>query len=120
MADLRERFPNVPQEYVELVSEGTEIQLQDATGRYFRIWGPSGCIEMDEAYGISQRIPNAISIGDDGGGQVIFYHHGSHGFGVYCVGYGNLDADDAIWIAPTLIDVLSRATGITSLGSSSD
>ncbi|MBX9624137.1 MAG: SMI1/KNR4 family protein [Gemmataceae bacterium] len=69
---------------------------------------------MDEGYMIRHRIPGAIPIGDDGGGQVIFYAQGRDGFGLYHVGYGNLDIQDAKYIAPSLSDFLSRNKGIDS------
>jgi hypothetical protein len=114
VALLQEYFGAVPTDYLDVVSEATEIELQHACGQYIRIWGPTGCIEMDEGYGIRQRIPGAVPIGDDGGGQVIFYQKGKQGFGLYHVGYGNLDGGDAIWIAPTLTDFLTKCVGIES------
>ncbi len=105
-------FGCVPQEYIDLAREATEIEVQHQNGQYVRIWGPLGCIEMDEGYGIRRRIPDAIPIGDDGGGHILFYANGSRGDGLYHVGYGNLDQDDAIWISNTLDDLLSNAKGI--------
>ncbi len=107
-------FGSVPKEYVDLVFEATEIELQHRNGQYVRIWGPVACVEMDEGYGIRNRIPGATPIGDDGGCRVIFYANGKQGHGLYCVGYGNLDLDDAIWIAPSLVDLLGNATGVDS------
>lgn len=111
---LQKYFGAIPTDYLQLVSEATEIELHHANGQYLRIWGPIGCIEMDEGYGIRQRIPGAVPIGDDGGGQVIFYQRGKQGFGLYHVGYGNLDGDDAIWMAPTLTIFLTKCVGIES------
>jgi hypothetical protein len=112
VAELKGRFPSVPDEFVKLVEEATEIELQHENGQYVRIWGPSGCIEMDEGYDISKRIAGAIPIGDDGGGRVIFYMSGKEGFGLYHVGYGDLDAEDAIFTAPGLSALLEQAVGI--------
>lgn len=89
--------------------------MKHSNGQYIRIWGPAGCIEMDEGYGIRRRIPGAFPVGDDGGGHVIFYQNGKDGFGLYHVGYGNLVGDDAIWIAPTLADLLTKGKGIERL-----
>lgn len=111
---LTNHFGGTPKEYVDFVLDATEIELQHQNGQYVRIWGPSGCVEMDEGYGIRQRIPGAFPIGDDGGGHVIFYATGKRGSGLYHVGYSNLDVDDAIWIAPTLADLIGKATGIDS------
>src|SRR5690606_8385509 len=107
--DLTDYFGIVPQEYVDLICEATEIEMQHLEGQYVRIWGPLGCIEMDEGYGIRQRMPDALPIGDDGGGHVIFYSDGKHGHGLYHVGYGNLDRGDAVWIAPSLYAFLVKA-----------
>ncbi|MEZ6142963.1 MAG: hypothetical protein R3B84_20555 [Zavarzinella sp.] len=41
-----------------------------------------------------------------------FRQEGKHGHGLYHVGYGNLDLDDAIWIAPDLHSFLVNAEGI--------
>lgn len=111
---LRQHFGNVPADYLEIVSEATEIELQHEQGQYVRIWGPIGCVEMDEGYGIRSRIPDAFPIGDDGGGHVIFYADCSKGFGLYHVGYGDLDREDAVWIAPSLREFLTNGIGIES------
>jgi hypothetical protein len=83
-------------------------------GQYIRIWSPNGSIDVDEGYRIRRRIADEVPIGDDGGGQVIFYTTGSSGFGLYHVGYGDLDREDAIWIAPSLREFLTNGTGIQS------
>lgn len=112
LASLEKHFGSVPQEYVDLVLAATQIELAHSSGQYIRIWAPATCIEMDDGYGIRKRLPGAIPIGDDGGGQVIFYRDGKHGFGLYHVGYGNLDPDDEVWIAPSLTALLTQAIGI--------
>lgn len=114
VSQLKGRYPSVPDEYVTLVGEATEIELQHQNGQYLRIWGPDGCVEMDNGYDISKRIAGAIPIGDDGGGKVIFYMNGKMGFGLYHVGYGDLDAEDAIFAAPSLSALLEQAVGIAS------
>ena len=114
IAELKVRFASLPEEYVRLIEEATEIELQHENGQYVRIWGPRGCIEMDEGYEISKRINSAIPIGDDGGGQVIFYMKGKRRDGLYHVGYGNLDADDAVFTAPSLVELLQHAVGMNS------
>lgn len=115
MAALLDYFAVVPRDYVELALEATEIEIWHESERYFRIWGPSGCIDMDEGYAIRRRIPDAFPLGDDGGGRILFYASGAGGSGLYCVGYGNLDLNDAIWIAPTLTALLTSASGIELL-----
>jgi hypothetical protein len=43
---------------------------------------------------------------------VIFYMNGESGFGLYHAGYGDLDADDAVFIASSLSDLLEHASGV--------
>ncbi len=105
-------FGSLPQEFIQFTHEATEVEILHKNGQYLRIWGPADCIDMDEGYGIRKHIPNAIPIGDDGGGHVIFYAKGDQGDGLYHVGYGDLDITDAIWIAATLDDLLKDAKGI--------
>jgi hypothetical protein len=108
-------FGHIPSDYRTLVEEVTELELQHHNGQYIRIWGPLGSKEMDQGYGIRDRIPDAFPIGDDGGGSVIFYHQGARGPGLYHVGYGNLDSEDATWIARDLSSLLGECSGIDSL-----
>lgn len=107
-------FHNCLEEYLDLVREATEIEIQHVDGQYVRIWGPLGCIEMDEGYGIRKHIPSAFPIGDEGGSRVLFFADGNQGHGLYHVGYGNLDLEDAIWIASDLRSFLVDAEGIDS------
>lgn len=111
VAAMMNYFGSIPKEYVDLVLEATAIELEHRNGQYVRIWGPTTCMDMDEGYGIRQWIPEAFPIGDDGGGRIIFYADGNRGSGLYHVGYGALDLDEAIWIAPTLTDLLVKRPG---------
>jgi hypothetical protein len=105
-------FGPLPRDYQALIQEVTELELEHQDGQYLRIWGPLGCKEMDEGYGIRARIPDAIPIGDDGGGRVLFYQNGPRGAGLYLVGHGNLDGADATWIARDLVALLGEGSGI--------
>lgn len=107
-------FGHIPPDYRTLVGEVTELELQHRDGQYLRIWGPTGSKEMDQGYGIRGRIPDAFPIGDDGGGRVVFYHDGVSGPGLYHVGYGDLDGDDATWVARDLTSPLGECSGIES------
>jgi hypothetical protein len=107
-------FGHIPPDYRALFEEVTELELQHHNGQYIRIWGPLGSKEMDQGYGIRARIPDAFPIGDDGGGNVIFYHEGARGPGLYHVGYGNLSSEDAVWMAPGLPSLLEECSGIDS------
>lgn len=115
LSDLRSTYPSLPSEYVELMKVGTEIEVEFENGRYLRVWGPTGCLEMDDAYMISAYIDGAIPVGDDGGGHAIYYHTGQAGWGLYCSEYGDLDPDSSIWIAPTLKALLGDHVGAERL-----
>jgi hypothetical protein len=105
-------FGNLPQEFIEMVGDATDVEIQHQNGQYIRIWGPVTCVEMDQANEICKYIPGAIPIGDDGGGHVIFYANGGSGHGLYYVGFGNLGLEDAVWVAATLGELLTKAVGI--------
>lgn len=114
VAQLKGRYPSVPDEYVTLVGEATDIELQHQHGQYLRIWGPFWCMDMDDGHEISKWIPGAIPIGDDGGGKAICYMNGKKGFGLYHVGYGCLDVEEAIFVASSLSALLEQAVGIAT------
>lgn len=84
--------------------DATELELSYG-GRYLRLYGPHGCIEMDDAYGISDAIPNAITIGDNGGSEAIVIVNDA----VYRVGYGALAPDGLNFIAESIDDLLFLA-----------
>lgn len=105
----------VPLEYLELVRQATEIEIKVDNKMYIRIWSPLGCIEMNEAYNIQTYMPNSLAIGDDEGGRALMYVTGNEGFGLYIAGFGDLDIDDAIKIAPSLKDLLGNDIGIDKL-----
>lgn len=114
--DLRrlQDFSNitVPKEYVEMSKIATELEININNTMYIRIWSPTGCREMNEAHKIQKYIPNSLAIGDDEGGNVLIYLNGKCGFGLYMVGFGNLDIEDAVLIAPSLSDLLVSNKGI--------
>jgi hypothetical protein len=45
----------------------------------------------------------------------VTYMKGKEGFGLYHVGYGDLDAVDAFFVASSLTVLLERATGVNLL-----
>ncbi|MWC31264.1 SMI1/KNR4 family protein [Paenibacillus sp. MMS18-CY102] len=102
----------VPCEFEEISRIATELEISVNSKMYIRIWSPSGCIEMNEAHNVQKYIPDSLAIGDDEGGNVLIYLEGKDGFGLYMVGFGNLDVEDAILIAPTLRDLLVNNIGI--------
>jgi len=107
IAKLAGAFPSeIPAEYLELVREGTEVELRVDGTRYLRIWGPKGVLDQSAGYPFRRYIPSAIPVGDDGGGNALVYMNGVRGPGLYWVDYGNIDADDARFAAVSMRGLL--------------
>ena len=79
-----------------------------------RIWRPSGCIDMNSSYLISLYLPRSFPLGDNGGGKFLAELLNS---GLYLVDYGDIGRDPAIYIADSLLDLLTKAVGIEKTGS---
>ncbi len=105
----------IPNEYLELIRERTEIEINIQNKKYIRIWGANGCIEMNEAYFIQKYVPNSLAIGDDEDGNTIIYAEGKNGFGVYAVAFNDLDINEMIFISKSLKEILIFAKGIQTL-----
>lgn len=105
VASLQARYPQLPRAFAELMCEVTELELA-YRGRYLRLYGPKGCREMDDAYSIGARIPGAITVGDNGGGEAILFLPGT---GIVRVGYGALHPDEVEHIADSLEELLVHA-----------
>lgn len=103
----------VPDDYLAWVTEATEIEVRVDDGGHVRIWGPAGCVEMNAAYEIQQHIPNSLAIGDDEGGGALVYMSGGAGWGLYLVRFGDSDASEAVYLAPSLDAFLLDGVGPT-------
>lgn len=101
----------LPSDFVSIVREMTEVEVVVDNDRYFRIWSPSGCIEMNEEYEIQNYIPNSLAIGDDEGGSALILMTGNKGFGLYKVGFGDLSSEDAEYISASLEELLVNGIG---------
>ncbi|MEJ2044015.1 MAG: SMI1/KNR4 family protein [Reinekea sp.] len=112
LQDLKE-FSQIelPADFVSIVREKTEVEILVDNNKYFRIWSPSGCIEMNEEYEVQNHIPNSLAIGDDEGGSALILMTGNKGFGLYKVGFGDLDTDDAEYISASLEELLVSGVG---------
>ena len=106
---------SLPVEFVGIVRENTEIEILVANEKCIRIWGASGCIEMNEAYAIQKYIPFSLAIGDDECGNAIIYANGKSGFGVYMVALNDLDVEELMYIAPTLESFLVYGEGVSAV-----
>jgi len=108
---LKERFETVPQEYLDMCAEASEIVLRTDSNKPIRFWSSSECIGMDELYQVSEEIPGSMPIGDTGGRGIV-YMVGEEGFGVYIVGWGALSREDARFIAPSLTKFVGEGVGL--------
>ncbi|RYI28830.1 SMI1/KNR4 family protein [Bacillus infantis] len=106
---------SVPEEYIRIVRLASDIELNVDSEMYIRIWGASGCIEMNEAYEVQKYLPNSLAIGDDEGGGALIYLEGKDGFGIYYNRFADLDIDEAVKIAPSLTDLIVNNVGINIL-----
>lgn len=103
---------SLPQDYVDLVSSMTEVEISVEDLSYIRIWGAARAQEMNEAYELQVHIPRSLAVGDDEGGSALVLMTGNQGFGLYLVGLGELDVDDAQYIAPSLSEFLVKGVGL--------
>ncbi|HFK1458489.1 TPA: SMI1/KNR4 family protein [Bacillus cereus] len=106
---------DVPLDYLEVIQQCTNAEINVKNEIYIHIWGPIDCIEMNEAHDIQKYIPNSLAIGDDEGGMALLYIDGKEGFGLYTVGFGNLDIEETIKIAPSLKVLLIDCVGVEEL-----
>ena len=103
---------DVPEEFIQIIKEKTELEIQVDDKKYLRIWGANGCIEMNAAYSVQKYIPNSLAIGDDECCNVILYASGHEGFGVYMVSLSDLDVDEMVFIANSLEDFFVKGKGL--------
>ena len=112
-AELREYSPiDLPDDYVNLIRCGSELEFAVDCGEYLRIWGASGCIEMNDAYEICSGIPSSLAIGDNEGGSALLYAPHLNHPGIYLVGFGCLDIEESEYVAPNLTALLVDEVGI--------
>lgn len=105
----------VPEDYVCLIEQMSEIELTVCKNRYIRIWGAIGCIEMNSAYKIQYWIPDSLAIGDDGNCNILIYANGNKGFGLYVVSLDDMETDEMVFISNTLSDLLIYNIGLKTI-----
>ncbi|AGB83056.1 hypothetical protein D781_2813 [Serratia sp. FGI94] len=105
----------IPDEYLDFTSKHSDAEILVLGDSYIRIWGVSGCLEMNESYDFQKYIPHSLAIGDDEGGKALFYANGNNGFGLYIVGFGDLDINDATFVSESLYKLLIDGKGAEKL-----
>lgn len=106
---------NLPQDYKEIVKKASDIVIRVDNEIVIRIWGAEWCVNLNEAYSIPEFSPNSLAIADNGGGKCLIYLEGSKGNGLYYTGFGDLDKETAVYLAPTLTDLLVKGEGVQRL-----
>jgi hypothetical protein len=113
--EMRTKSPiKIPDEFIEMILEKSELEISINGDKILRIWGASGCIEMNEAYNIQKYLPRSWAIGDDESGYAIVYSIAGDETGLYAVSFSDLDDHEKIFVAPSLFDFLVNGTGITT------
>ncbi|WP_300383443.1 SMI1/KNR4 family protein [Clostridium sp.] len=102
----------IPEDFLKVIRELTEIEINVDEKKYIRIWGADGCIEMNDAYNIQENIPNSLAIADDEGGNALIYTTGEKGFGLYVIAFNDLDVDELQYVASSLSDLMINNVGI--------
>lgn len=103
---------NIPEDFLEVIRELTEVEINVDGEKYIRIWGADGCIDMNDAYSIQDNIPNSLAIADDEGGNALIYTTGDQGFGIYVIAFNDLDIDELQYVAGSLSELLKDNVGI--------
>lgn len=102
----------IPEDFLEVIRELTEIEINVDEKKYIRIWGADGCIEMNDEYNIQENIPDSLAIADDEGGNALIYTTGEKGFGLYVIAFNDLDVDELQYVASSLSDLMINNVGI--------
>ena len=103
---------DIPEEYLDIIRESTELEICVDKKKYFRLWGAKGCVELNDAYHIQKYIPDSLAIGDDECSNAVLYANGEKGPGLYIVPFNDLEADSMIYIAGSLRDFLVDGVGL--------
>lgn len=102
----------IPDDYLEIIKEKTELEILVKGKKYLRLWGADGCMEMNNAYSIQKYIPDSLAIGDDECCNVLMYTEGTSGFGIYLASLSGLDVNELHYIAESLYSFLVKGEGV--------
>ncbi len=105
----------VPEDYLEIVREATEVEIDVDGGAFLRIWGAAESVAMNEDYEVQRYLPQGLAVGDDGGGNAVIYLNSGSSSGVFLCDFGALDEEEMRFLASSLEDLLTRGIGIEVL-----
>lgn len=68
-------------------------------------------LELNREYHVARYLPQALAMGDDGGGGLFLHMAGAAGKGLYYCRTADLDAAEAVKIADSLRGLLAEGQG---------
>lgn len=105
----------LPGEYLDFLRAATEVEILVEQRGCIRLWSPAGVLEMNAAHDVQKYIPGGLAIGDDEGGMAFVLMTGREGPGLYRLSFSNPAPDEAVFIGPSLADLLWRGVGLERL-----
>ncbi len=107
----------VPEEYLSLVREGSELEigvdLGDEGYWFIRIYGAATAIRMNEAYHVQRGLPQALAIGDNEGGEMLLQMPSANPPGIYHIPMSCLsDMEESTYIAANLKELLTQGKNL--------
>lgn len=106
----------VPDDYLNLVREATEVEIKADLGVdglwFLRIWGPAGCIDMNDAYNIQKEIPESLALGDNEGCGFLILLADEAQPGIYLIRTSYINRKGAIYLAKNLSDLLVKGENL--------
>ena len=109
-------FPAPPPDYRALLRHPDDFEFS-VNGCCVRIWNAAGCLgSVDNQHfggfhAIKRHLPQALAMGDDGGGGLFLHMAGAAGKGLYYCRAADLDAAEAVKIADSLRGLLAEGQG---------
>jgi hypothetical protein len=105
----------LPDDYVDLLRDVTEVEILVEQRGCIRFWAPAGVLEMNDAHELQRYIPHAIAVGDDEGGMAFVFMTGRNGRGLYRLSFADPDPMEAVFIAESVEALLVSGVGIDRL-----
>ncbi len=105
----------LPDDYLEMQREATEVEVLVGDSGSIRLWSPDGVIGMNEAHDLQSYITSGVAVGDDEGGATYVLMDGREGAGLYRTSFADPDPSEAVFIAPTFTDLLVKGIGRDNL-----